>query len=98
MALKKNYLTTSKDTTNVIKASAYGLIFNTLIYNHGINNANIKYFLTDSNDNEIIIYEGTLSSGERLFIDEKYSLEGEDIKIYSSEDDVQIVVQILDNN
>ena len=95
MALKKYYLTTSADVTNTLKSSAQGLLFNYSFINLGTSDANLKLYLEDSNNNQIVIFYNTISAGEKIFLEEKFSLEGEDVKIYSDKDDVQVLIQIL---
>jgi len=95
MALKKYYLNTSADTTNTIKGSAEGLLFNYFFYNLGTTDGTIKFYLEDSDGNDIILYDDTVSKNQKIFFKEKISLEGEDVKVYSSIDDIQVVIQIL---
>lgn len=95
MALNKYYITTTADTTTTIKSNATGLIFNYMFYNLGTTAATIKFYLTDSNDNDIILLKTSINAGDKLYLEEKYNLNNDDIKIYSSADDIQVLVQIL---
>jgi len=97
MALKKYYLKTTAEATKTLKSNANGLLFNFSFYNLNSTNSNIKFYLEDDNNNEILIFNGSISGGQKLYFEEKYSLEGEDIKVYSDMDNVQILIQILDN-
>lgn len=97
MALNKYYLTTEADQTKTIKADAQGLLFNYTLYNLNTSNGNVKLYLVDSNGNDIILFEDSITSKSKLFVEEKLTLEGEDIKIYSDIDNIQVIVQILNN-
>jgi len=97
MALKKYYLTTTAEATKTLKSDANGLLFNFLLFNLNTNSCNIKLYLEDDNNNELIIFNDTISAGQKLYFEEKYSLEGEDIKVYSDKNNVQVLIQILDN-
>ena len=95
MALNKYYITTTADTTTTIKSDANGLIFNYMIYNLDTAAATIKLYLTDDNENEIILFKTSIDAGSKIYLEEKYNLNNNDIKVYSSNDNVQVLVQTL---
>jgi len=97
MALNKYYLKTQAEMTNTIKADAQGLLFNYFLYNLNTSDGHVKLYLVDDNGNEIILLETDISAGQKIYLEEKLTLEGEDIKIYSDIDNVQVIVQILTN-
>jgi len=98
MALQKYYLNTEADQTKTLKSDAIGLIFNSFIYNLNSTNGNLKLYLEDDNGNDIILFEDTVSSKQRIYFEEKYNLNSDDIKVYSDIDDIQVVVQVLNDN
>jgi len=100
MALQRyNIYIDDNNQTKTLTSDNTGLIFNYLIYNlhdkNDTNQPNIKFYIVDSNDNEIILLERQLAAEEKIYSEEKIKINSEDVKIYSSLKDVQVVLQLL---
>ena len=99
MALKR-YITVIDDDnqTRTIASDVTGMLFNFLIYNnHNETDTNqpevtLKIIV---DDNELIIFKKLLDKNETLTWKPEISLNGNDIKIYSTLKDVNVVTQVL---
>jgi len=94
MALNKFYNNISDDnSTQTIVSSYTGMIFKVLIFNDNNNTNDIKLYIEDGGT----LYKKTLDAYETFEVEPKILLENENLKIYSSKANVDIITEILVN-
>jgi hypothetical protein len=102
MALKK-ILTIIDDNnqTKTIATDQDGILFNIIIFNnHDSNDTNqpeIKYYYINNDGVEVILFKKKLEVNETFTWKPEMVLTSDDLKIYSTLKDVNVVTQILYN-
>ena len=94
MALKKFYNNINNDNTTQTIVSQYtGLIFKFLVFNGNSDNCDITIYI----ENGGTLYKKTLQPNETFEVEPKILLQNENLKIYSSKKDLEIITEILVN-
>ena len=102
MALKKILTIIDDDNqTKTIATDQNGILFNIIIFNnHDSNDTNqpeIKYYYINNDGVEVILFKKKLETNETFMWKPEMVLTSDDLKIYSTLKDVNVVTQILHN-
>ena len=94
MALNKFYNKISDDsTTQTIVSNYNGMIFKILIFNGNTENNDIWLYIEDGGT----LYKKTLAPNETFEVEPKIILQNENLKIYASKANLEIITEILVN-
>jgi len=94
MALNKFYNKITDDsTTQTIVSNYTGMIFKILIFNGNTETNDIWLYI----ENGGTLYKKTLQPNETFEIEPKIILQNENLKIYASKSDLEIITEILVN-